>query len=201
MRIRGWFLAMMAGAVLLSGCAGNGNENDKNTEAVSAQEKTENAKTGITSGKSDALPLPVTFAAKDMDGNEVTSSIFAESKLTMINVWATYCNPCLNEMPDLGELSEEYDSEDFQVIGIVSDVPEQADKTLTDKAAGLIESTGASYPHLPVNESLYQAMLTEVTAVPTTFFFDNHGILIDTVVGSENKDAWKEKIDELLEKQ
>lgn len=194
-------MGVMAGAVLLGGCTGSSSENDKNTKAVSSQEKTENAKTGIASGKSDALPLPVTFAAKDMDGNEVTSGIFSESKLTMINVWATYCNPCLNEMPDLGELSEEYDSEDFQVIGIVSDVPEQADKTLTDKAAGLIESTGASYPHLPVNESLYQAMLTEVTAVPTTFFFDNHGILIDTVVGSENKDAWKEKIDELLEKQ
>ena len=98
---------MMAGAVLLGGCTGSSSENDKNTKAVSSQEKTENAKTGIASGKSDALPLPVTFAAKDMDGNEVTSGIFSESKLTMINVWATYCNPCLNEMPDLGELSEE----------------------------------------------------------------------------------------------
>ena len=162
--------------------------------------KQEASGTNASSGKSDSLPLPVTFEAADMEGNEVSSSIFSESKLTMINVWATYCNPCLQEMPDLGELSGEYDSGEFQIIGVISDVQEGADQDTLDKASSLIEQTGADYPHLLLNESLYEAMLTEVTAVPTTFFFDSKGMVLDTLVGSRDKDEWKEIIDALLEK-
>ena len=199
MKAKIWILAVLAGAVLLGGCTGNTSDNDKKTESVSG--KQESSGTNASSGKSDSLPLPVTFEAADMEGNEVSSSIFSESKLTMINVWATYCNPCLQEMPDLGELSGEYDSGEFQIIGVISDVQEGADQDTLDKASSLIEQTGADYPHLLLNESLYEAMLTEVTAVPTTFFFDDHGMLLDTLVGSRDKDKWKEIIDALLEKQ
>ena len=199
MKAKIWILAVLAGAVLLGGCTGNTSDNDKKTESVSG--KQESSGTNASSGKSDSLPLPVTFEAADMEGNEVSSSIFSESKLTMINVWATYCNPCLQEMPDLGELSGEYDSGEFQIIGVISDVQEGADQDTLDKASSLIEQAGADYPHLLLNESLYEAMLTEVTAVPTTFFFDDHGMLLDTLVGSRDKDKWKEIIDALLEKQ
>lgn len=198
MKTKIWILAVLAGAVLLGGCTGNTSDNDKKTESVSG--KQESSGTNASSGKSDSLPLPVTFEAADMEGNEVSSSIFSESKLTMINVWATYCNPCLQEMPDLGELSGEYDSGEFQIIGVISDVQEGADQDTLDKASSLIEQTGADYPHLLLNESLYEAMLTEVTAVPTTFFFDSNGMVLDTLVGSRDKDEWKEIIDALLEK-
>ena len=43
----------------------------------------------------------IAFETVDMDGNTVTEEVFTQSKLTMVNVWATYCNPCLSEMPDL----------------------------------------------------------------------------------------------------
>ena len=139
------------------------------------------------------------FEAQDMDGNTVSSDIFGESKITMVNVWATYCNPCLSEMPELGELAQEYDAGEFRLIGIISDVPENADEEIMGLAKDLIEQTGASYTHLPINQSLYDALLEDVTAVPTTFFFDENGSLLETVVGAREKSAWKEKIDELLE--
>ncbi len=63
----------------------------------------------------------------------------------------------------------------------------------------LIEQTGASYTHMLLNESLRDAFLTDVTAVPTTFFVDENGVVLDVVVGAMGKDDWKEKIDELLE--
>ena len=72
---------------------------------------------------------PVTFEAVSADGETVTSDIFADSRLTMVNVWATYCNPCLMEMPYLGELAAEYSPEDFQIIGIISDVMEDMVRT------------------------------------------------------------------------
>ena len=67
-------------------------------------------------------------------------------------------------------------------------------------AVGLIEQTGADYPHLLLNESLYRALLTEVNVVPTTFFLDADGKVLDIVIGSMEKTAWEEKINGLLEK-
>ena len=119
----------------------------------------------------------------------------------MINVWATYCNPCLREMPDLGELAGEYGADEFRIVGVISDVMEGSDQKILDYAADLVEQTGADYPHLLRNESLYYALLTDVVAVPTTFFIDENGVILDTVVGSMKKSAWEEKINGLLEKE
>ena len=57
----------------------------------------------------------------------------------------------------------------------------------------------SEYPHLLLNESLYTALLTEVSAVPTTFFVDQDGQVLDTVVGAMERSAWEEKINALLE--
>ena len=76
--------------------------------------------------------VQVVFEGHDIQGNTVSSDIFSDSKLTMVNVWATYCNPCLREMPGLGELAEEYDGSEFQIIGIVSDVIEGEDRRVPD---------------------------------------------------------------------
>jgi len=127
--------------------------------------------------------------------------IFSKSKLTMVNVWATYCNPCLSEMPELGELAGAYEEEEFQVIGIISDVMDTADQKTIDMAKELITQTEADYPHLVLNESVYFALLTDVAVVPTTFFIDENGVVLDTVLGAMNRSGWEEKINELLEKE
>ena len=133
-----------------------------------------------------------------MEGNPVSSDIFSESKLTMVNVWATYCSPCLNEMPALGELAQEYDPGDFQIIGIVSNVQEGGDEDKIRLVEVLIGQTSADYPHLLVNQSLYDSLLADVTAVPTTFFFDQDGKLLDSVLGSREKSEWEEMIQGFL---
>ena len=135
------------------------------------------------------------FEGTDMEGNAVTSEVFSKSKLTMINVWATYCSPCLNEMPELGELAQEYEQEDFQIIGIVSNVPEGADEEKLELVEVLIDQTSAQYPHLLLNNSMTDGLLADVSAVPTTFFIDQEGKILDTVVGARDKAAWKEIID------
>ena len=169
------FLALAMTAALLTGC-GSEAQNTAGTDTIA-------------------------FETVDMDGNTVTEEVFTQSKLTMVNVWATYCNPCLSEMPDLGELAGEYDSADFQIIGIVSDVMEGADQASLDEASGLIRDTDADYTHLLLNESLYYALLTDVSAVPTTFFVDDSGTVLRSVLGAKEKAVWEELIDELLAEQ
>lgn len=179
--------ATAALAFLTAGCRSGAAENE-----TSAPENTSEAPAETSSA--------IQFEAVTTDGESVTSDIFADSSLTMVNVWATYCNPCLMEMPDLGELAAEYPAEDFQIVGIVSDVPE-GDEDALASAISLIEETEADYTHLLLNESLYTAMLTDVSVVPTTFFVDSEGKILDTVTGSKEKDTWKELIDAHLEAQ
>lgn len=151
------------------------------------------------SEKTAAHSAEIDFEGEDTEGNKVSEDIFSDSRLTMVNVWATYCNPCLAEMPGLGELAEEKDSEDFQIIGIISDVEKDSDEETVAYAEDLIDQTGASYRHLFLNESIYHTFLTEVSGVPTTFFINSKGEILDTVVGAMEKSAWEEKINALLE--
>ena len=187
-------LLLAVPSVLLSGCAKTGINGG--TDGSPTQE----AENTLSSGSEDASSS-ITFEALDMEGNTVSAGIFAETKLTMVNVWATYCNPCLREMPGLGELAEEYAPVEFRIVGVISDVMEGADQKTMDLAADLIEQTGAGYTHLLLSESLYYALLTDVTAVPTTFFINEDGEILDIVIGSMEKSAWEEKVNALLEEQ
>ena len=198
-----FFVFLMLSLVLLGGCAGDSSElpagDTPETEtAVVPPDQDGASSESAPSDQEGTAPIFIIFEGTDLDGNTVSQEIFSQSKLTMVNVWATYCNPCLSEMPELGELAGEYRSDEFQIIGIVSDVQEGADLEMTVYAATLVEQTGAAYPHLLLNESLFNAMLSGVSAVPTTFFVDENGEVLDTVVGAMDKDSWKEKIDGLL---
>lgn len=180
-RYKRYLSALILAAALLSGCAG-GSAGSEPADGSASQ--------------SESSAVQVSFEAADVEGNTVSSSVFSQSKLTMVNVWATYCNPCLSEMPSLGELAEEYDAEELQIIGVISDVLEGEDASA---AESLIRQTGANYTHLLLNESLYYGLLSEVSAVPTTFFLDENGTVLDVVVGAKTKTAWEEIIDGLLD--
>ncbi len=191
-QLKKWLFPCILSVALLCGCAGT---DTKEAGKDSGEKETEKA----AGAEENASSSGNVFEGRDMEGNTVSSDIFSESRLTMVNVWATYCSPCLNEMPELGELAKEYESEDFQVIGIVSNVPEDADDEKLGLVEVLIGQTGADYPHLLLNQSLNDGLLADVSAVPTTFFFNQEGKLLDTVVGSKEKSVWKEMIDGFLE--
>ena len=57
------------------------------------------------------------FESTDLDGNKITSDIYSNNKITMINIWGTFCGPCIREMPELAQLSEEYKSKGVEIIG------------------------------------------------------------------------------------
>lgn len=185
------FTILIAGALLLTGCGSN-DSSDNTSEASVTNDQTSTATT-------ENQPYILTFEASTIDGEALTSDIFADAKLTMINVWATYCNPCLAEMPDLGELAAEYDKADFQMLGIISDVVDTSDEKTISEAKELIEETGATtYPHLLLNQSLYSNLVGAVDGVPTTFFFNRDSELLGYVVGAQSKETWEEIINELL---
>lgn len=141
------------------------------------------------------------FTAADLDGNEVTQDILKEQKLTMVNYWATFCGPCLREMPELGELNEEYADKGFQIVGVITDAyrDEEGDHNI-DAAQEVVEATEASYVHLPLTLELLGGPVGNVQVVPTTIFVDENGNQVgDIQVGSKSKETWAELIDAYLE--
>ena len=176
-------MLMLAATLLLSGCG------SEDTDASGAGAGSSNG------AETSENASPVEFTAADIDGNTVTSDIFSKSKLTMVNVWATYCNPCISEMPALAEIAEAYDASEFQIVGVISDVMEGDDVSGAEK---LISQTKADYLHLVINESLYNSMLTGVSAVPTTIFVDSEGKTVNVVVGAKGKEDWENLINEML---
>lgn len=142
------------------------------------------------------------FSARDLDGNAVDAGIFTEYKLTMVNVWATFCTPCIGEMPELGDLHRDYADKGFQIVGIVADAADSSGGLLPDlveTAGHIVELTGADYPHLLPSEDLNDALLKNVAAVPTTIFVDKTGSQVGEVyVGAKSSEEWRSIIDQLL---
>lgn len=142
------------------------------------------------------------FTAKDLDGNEVTQDIFASNKLTMVNIWATFCGPCINEMPDLGELAAEYADKGVGIVGIPLDVTDEKgniDSYLYNEAVDIVATTKAAYTHIVPVESMFVRKLASVTAVPETIFVDSQGNQVgDCYYGARSKTQWTAIIEELL---
>lgn len=139
------------------------------------------------------------FQTKTLDGEDVDQELFGKSDLTMVNIWGTFCGPCIREMPDLGELSREYADKGFQMVGIISDVSKPGDET----ALEIVESTEADYTHLviPKDANMQYRILKNAQVVPTTIFLDKDGNQIgDTYPGARSKKQWTAIIDEMLGK-
>ena len=141
------------------------------------------------------------FSTTDLEGNTLDQSILADYDLTMVNVWATFCGPCINEMPDLGELAAEYADKGVQIIGLVSDTMD-SDGTISDSqvetAKEIVAETGADYRHLLPSDDLL-GILSQIYAVPTTFFVDSEGVQVsDAIVTAQSKEKWIETIDGML---
>ncbi|OJF76539.1 MAG: hypothetical protein BKP49_06560 [Treponema sp. CETP13] len=132
----------------------------------------------------------------DLDGNVVTEDIFKDYDLTMINIWATWCGPCLSEIPELGKLQGML-PDNAQLISICTDAD-----TAKDDAKEILKTSNASYLTLLPTQELATSFLSTVTAVPTTVFVDSEGKLVgDPVVGvpgSDAANAYLQKINALL---
>lgn len=139
-----------------------------------------------------------TFISTDVEGNPVDQSIFESHTLTMVNIWATSCKPCISELPDLAKLNDDYAQQNIQVIGIVVDVPEN-DSVKLETAMQIIEQTGAAYVHILASENLREVRLNAVQYVPETIFVDALGNQVgESYVGSKDYDGWSTVIEELL---
>ena len=137
------------------------------------------------------------FTTMDLFGNEVTSAVFAEKDVTLVNIWGTFCDPCIEELPDLQELSESM-PENAQLIGIVGDVKHMRSDEYVE-ALAITEENGVTFTNLIADRSM--KFMDKVMLVPTTVLVDSEGNVIgDPIIGSE-VEKYKQALAEALNKE
>ena len=139
----------------------------------------------------------------DIDGKEFSGKDFSDYDLTMVNVFATWCSPCVQEIPDLAEIQKEMKDKGVNIVGVVTDTVDQTgeNQEALEKAKLIRERSKAEYPFLIPDKSNFNGRLSGIQAFPETFFVDKKGQIVgETYSGSHNKKAWLEIIEKELVK-
>ena len=138
---------------------------------------------------------------KDIHGKEFSSKDFANYDLTMVNVFATWCTACIQEIPDLVEVQKEMQAKGVNIVGIVTDTVDDTgeNQEAIEKAKLIQEKTKANYSFLMPDKTNFNGRLNGIQALPETFFVDKNGQIVgETYSGSHNKKDWTAIIEKEL---
>lgn len=146
----------------------------------------------------EVIGSSVTFETTDLAGNPVNSAeLFGQYRLTMVNLWGTFCGPCIQEMPGLETLYQKMKAQNINIIGVVVDIEGPDDRGHIEDAEDIISSTGVKYLNLLPWDGINEALPSMY--IPTTYFIDSKGHVVgEAAVGSRSADAYEELIDQVL---
>ena len=130
---------------------------------------------------SDAVKFEVGKPAPDftfpgLDGKMISLSDHI-GKVVLVNIWATWCRPCIDEMPSMEKLYQELDKEDFAILAVSIDA----------LGAGVVkpfmQAYNLTFPALLDPEGTIKTTY-QVTGVPESFIIDQQGVLIKKIIGA-----------------
>lgn len=124
-----------------------------------------------------------------LDGETVQLSDF-EGQVVVVNFWATWCGPCVVEMPELQAFYEEYESQGVEMLGInLGESPEIAEEFIVER--------DITYPII-LDQDGNIADFYALRGQPTTVVFDQNGEIVYTHTGLLNQELLEEQVDPLL---
>lgn len=177
-------------------------ERPENGFVLSEKSDLENTMAFSTDSQNVATDLS-NLQTMDIDGKEFSGKDFSDYDLTMVNVFATWCSPCVQEIPDIAEIQKEMKGKGVNIVGVVTDTVDQTgeNQEALEKAKLIRERSKAEYPFLIPDKSNFNGRLSGIQAFPETFFVDKKGQIVgETYSGSHNKKAWLEIIEKELAK-
>ena len=115
-------------------------------------------------------------AIKDLDGNTYKLED-KKGKVVLVNLWATWCGPCIAEMPHLKEMQEKYQAKGFEVIGLNTGDNETGEPESVEKIKAFVEEKGLNYPIGHADEKFFSEMikLTRLAAIPQSVLINREG--------------------------
>ena len=138
-----------------------------------------------------------------LDGDSFTSENLKDARITLFNVWGTTCAPCVHELPILEELNNSYDPGEIQVVGMLEDSIDSNGQLVPahlETAKGYLQTSGATFPTLALDEQTYAFVEASISGTPTTFFVDSEGNIVHVVTGANDLEGWKQQTDTALSK-
>jgi len=149
---------------------------------------------GPVTGGADVAPLigrqAPDFKLAALDGRTVRLSSL-QGKPVLINMWATWCAYCVEEMPALQEAYRRYRDKDLAILAINIDDGEDI-KHIRRFASKL----GLSFTILPQGEAV--AIAYQVQPLPTSFFVDRQGVIREVAFGAMNHGMLEQKLAAIL---
>ncbi len=131
--------------------------------------------------KATPEPLPdITF--QDASGKEVQLSSF-KGKTILLNLWATWCAPCREEMPALNQLQKEIGSDKFEVVAL------SLDRGGYEASRKFLDELKANDVHLYADPTAKQGMALKLIGMPTTILINKDGMEIGRLAGSAKWDS------------
>jgi thiol-disulfide isomerase/thioredoxin len=131
------------------------------------------------------------FILKTTDNKDLKLSDY-KGKIVILDFWATWCGPCRMSIPDLISIQKEYKN-DVVVIGI------SLDYQTMQNVVPFIKEYGINYPVVFGDQKVVMDY-GNVNAIPTSFIIDKSGNVVDMHVGLVPKEAYTNKIKDILSK-
>ena len=149
-------------------------------------------------GETSSFPKRVSiFKTEDFNGNTVTNEFFSQADITVVNFWATFCNPCIDELPELEKWSEEL-PENVQILGVLVDADSKDAEEYTT-ALQIIEKTNVKYTNI-LSAGAFEQFANNIVGVPTTFLIDKEGNVIGKPIVGAKLDSYKKRVEKYLNK-
>jgi thiol-disulfide isomerase/thioredoxin len=138
-------------------------------------------------GGDDCMPA---FEARTLDGETFSSTSLA-GKTVLVNFWATWCAPCIEEMPALEAVWKRHKDEGFVIVGILADhAPDGAVRSFVAK-------TGITYPIVRSTGEL-EARFGYPPVLPTSILYDGGGHRQKKWAGGINEKTLESSVGKLL---
>lgn len=147
-------------------------------------------------------PIFESFATTDIYGNPQDENLILNSRYTLVLIWSTTCNPCIEGMPKMEALYQEYKDIGINVLGIVVDIQDQEGNpvsTTVADAVSIVAAKGVTFTNTQIPQPIMTFLYDEIQYTPTAFFVDSTGTIVSELyIGEKEYDEWSEAIEELI---
>jgi len=131
------------------------------------------------------------FTVMNLQGEQVQLADYLGEKVLLVNVWATWCGPCVVEMPSMQRLYDRFEGEDFEILAVSVDA-RLGEADIAGRPGG---DLGAFARELELNFPILHdpsgdiQRLYQTTGVPESFLIGKDGVIYKKVAGPTEWDA------------